>query len=184
MKNVMVDLETWGRASYACVVQIGACYFDPATGEIGDTFSVHVNAKSEMARGFRVDPDTLYWWFSQSKDAQEQALGTSASRLDSYQAWYKLNAFVKGADSIWLHASFDGAMVNEHLRLHKIFPSFPYWAMKDLRTLVEMAKIDTRQYKATNTGIAHSALDDCKLQVKYTVDAMKVLANVRTGGSL
>jgi len=182
-KDVMLDLETWGNRPYCVVVQVGISEFDRETGVIGQLLAAHIDAASEMQRNFRVDADTLYWWLSQDKNAQIAAMGGKLSRMQSKVVWTQVNDFLEDAENIWCHASFDAAIVNEHLRMWGIKPKFKYWAFKDLRTLVEIAEIDTRPYKARSAGvrIEHNALDDCAIQVAYCVDAMKKLkiANVR-----
>jgi hypothetical protein len=179
----MIDFETWGNTAGAVVVQIGAVYFDPKTGDLGKELKLWVNAEEEMRKGFRANADTLYWWFTQSKDAQDSAMGKPNDRVGCNMAWRSFNQFLAQAESIWCHATFDGAILNTHLKYLGIRPTFKYWAIKDLRTLIEMAGIDTRQYK---TGVLHDAVVDCKNQIRYTCDAFKVLggrptlANVRT----
>ena len=38
MNDVMVDLETLSTKPNAAIVSIGAVFFDPKTGELGDTY--------------------------------------------------------------------------------------------------------------------------------------------------
>jgi len=37
-KDIMLDIETMGIRPTSAIVQLGACYFDRITGEIGDKF--------------------------------------------------------------------------------------------------------------------------------------------------
>ncbi|MFM2590025.1 3'-5' exoribonuclease domain-containing protein [Vibrio sp. TBV020] len=46
MKNLMIDLETMGNSSNAAIVSIGACFFEPSTGEIGEKFSRIISLES------------------------------------------------------------------------------------------------------------------------------------------
>jgi hypothetical protein len=178
-KDVMLDLETWGKGTNAVVVQIGAAYFDRDTKHIGDTFNKHIDAESEMAKGFRADADTLYWWLSQHPDAQTAAMGVKRNRVQSSVAWTALNNFLSGAENIWCHATFDFPIVSVHNRHLGIKPSYKYWAPKDLRSIVEAAKIDTRKYKKKPGNLVlHSAIDDCVLQIDYLVDALRELGVV------
>jgi hypothetical protein len=175
MKEVMIDLETWGNTAYAVVIQIGAVEFDRVTGETGKELMLHVNADSELRRGFKCDASTLYWWFEQSKKAQEMACGGVYERTDNLVAFRALNTFLKNKEAIWCHGSFDAAIVNTHMNVLGIPPAYPYWVWKDLRTLVEILKLDTRVYKKNASGTLHDAIDDCKMQIKYTVDALNKL---------
>ena len=175
MNDVMIDLETWGNNQSSVVVQIGACWFDRHTGAIGETFKEHISAESEIKAGFTTDASTLYWWFDQSKEAQESAIGAYRDRRSSGYAWGKLNSFLLSAENIWCHASFDAAIVNYHMNTLNLRKNFKYYAFKDLRTLTELAGVDIRRYKKETSGILHDALDDCKLQVKYAVDSFNKL---------
>lgn len=43
MNHLMIDLETMGSGPYAPIISIGAVFFDPNTGAIGDDFQVNVS---------------------------------------------------------------------------------------------------------------------------------------------
>ena len=180
-KSIMIDLETWGKSGGAVVVQVGAIEFNPETGEELSKLQLWIDAEDEMRRGFRCDASTLYWWFTQDKDAQLLACGKDWQREQCNRAWEKVNQFLKDATAIWAHGSFDMPIVNTHLNHLRITPLYPYWAPKDLRTLVEIAGIDTRKYKAEATGVLHNALDDCRLQIRYYLDSMKRIGGKKNG---
>ena len=55
-----------------------------------------------------------------------------------------------------------------------IKPVVKYTQVRDLRTIVDLANIDIRKYKLD--GIHHNAIDDCLFQIKYLVDAIKILS--------
>jgi hypothetical protein len=44
----MIDLETMGNKPNAPIVSIGAVFFEPSTGELGDEFYRVVSLKSSM----------------------------------------------------------------------------------------------------------------------------------------
>lgn len=171
--DVMIDLETWGNGNNAVAIQIGACYFDRLTGNIGETFEVHIDAADEMKHGFEVDASTLYWWFNQSEMAQVMATGVKNKRLDTYTAWDRLNDFVKRAKRVWSHATFDFVIMMNHLRKLEIKPNTGFRDARDLRTLVDLANLEYNN--RPRKGVAHNALDDCKFQVEYAVEAMDKL---------
>ena len=164
MKDVMLDFETFGNGKNACVVQIGACYFDRFSGEIFDTFSVNVDARRS---GGDLDADTVYWWLSQSKEAINTLFPDQVSELD---AFIRLNNFLSGADCIWSHATFDFVILSETLKRLKVIPSFQYRATRDIRTLMDLA--GNPKFDKPRTGVHHNGLDDCKYQVAYCVDAL------------
>lgn len=170
----MVDLETLSTGPDACIIQIGACYFNPETGEIGRTFKMNVDAGS--AGNGRIDPQTAYWWLSQSREAIDSV--TADPRLPLHPVMTELNQFLQGAQSVWSHATFDFVILMATFRRLGIKPLVSYRSARDIRTLLSLA--GKYQTKATRQGTHHDALDDCKFQVAYCVDALnKLVGDVR-----
>lgn len=169
--DVMLDLETFGNGKNACIVQIGACFFDRRTGDIGKTFKCNVDARSSVASGAEMDADTVYWWLDQSDNAinsicDKPLLGIQTAMQD-------LNLFLEGADNIWSHATFDFVIIQETFKRLNIKPLFSYRFARDIRTLVELAGVKTGSY--IREGVHHDALADCFHQVRYCTDAIKKL---------
>lgn len=175
MKDVMIDLETLGVSTNAPIIQIGACYFDRFTGEIGKIFKVNVNLKSAVKSGAVIDPDTVCWWLQQSDEARKSIL--AAPNVDIFNAIEQLNTFLSGCKNIWSHATFDFVIIQETYRRLGIKPSFQYKAARDIRTLNDLSKGLTQKEDHVRDGVHHDALEDAKFQVKYCVAALKCLKN-------
>jgi hypothetical protein len=171
MIDCMIDFESLGNGKNACVIQVGACYFDRDTGEIGETFDMNIDAESAVRSGADIDAQTVYWWLSQSKEAQNSVI--AQPRIDATLAFEALNEFLKDAKTIWSHATFDFVILTETLKRLRIKPSFRYTTARDIRTLVDLANLNMKGAK--REGLHHNGLDDCKHQVKYCVEAMKKL---------
>lgn len=165
MKDVMLDLETFGNGKHAAIVQIGACYFNRATGEIGETFTVNIDARSSVESGAELDADTVYWWLSQPKEAI--ACVTADPQVKIVDAMNSLNDFLEKAACIWSHATFDFVILTETYRRLKIKTKFHYRTCRDIRTLIDLAQIDHKNPTLVRGGTHHNALDDCIFQVKY-----------------
>lgn len=172
MKDIMLDLETFGNGKNACIVQIGACYFDRVTGEIGFTFKVNVDARSSVKSGADIDADPIYFWLAQSREAIDSI--TAAPLLNINEAMAQLNIFLTDAKNIWSHATFDFVIMTETFKRLGIKPAFHYRAARDIRTLVELANVATSKH--VREGTHHDALEDCKFQVKYCVTALNKIA--------
>lgn len=179
MKHVMLDFETLATSPNAAVIQVGACYFDADTGEIGATFKRNVDAKSAVKSGAIIDPNTVMWWLEQSEVAQNSIL--AFPREDINLVFSDLNAFLQGAECIWSHATFDFVILTETLSRLAIRPNFSFRATKDIRTLQFLVKrsSDKTESKLVRNGVHHDALDDCKFQVAYVVEALKRIDNVK-----
>lgn len=170
----MIDLETFGVNKQAVIVQIGACYFDRDTGEIGETFKINVDPVSAVKAGCKMDPQTVCWWLGQSDAARASVL--SEPKLDIRTAMVQLNQFLSPAKNIWSHATFDFVIVMEVLSLLDITPKFRYTAARDIRTLSHLT--GNKKFDGNREGTHHDALDDCKHQVKYCVVALNSLRRV------
>ena len=165
MKHAMLDLETMSTSPNAAIVQIGACYFD--VYGIKETFCVNVNLHSEAAFGFDIEADTIMWWLSQSKEAQDSIRQTP---MESSIALIDTSVFLRRADWIWSHSTFDFVILMNHYRKLKIAPSFHFRNSMDIRTLVNLTVDKSR---AIREGIHHNALDDSIYQAGYVTNCLK-----------
>lgn len=175
MKDVMLDFETLGNGRSKCLCQVGAVYFDKTTGELGRELKINIDAASHEAVGGKLDAKTVYWWLSQSKEAQNSIL--EGDRKPIVQAMNELNDFLEGAARIWSHATFDFVTLQQTLQDLDIKPKFRYNQGLDLRTLSYLG--GTTVDKTPRTGLHHDALEDCKHQVKYCVAALNTVKGNR-----
>lgn len=171
MKEVMIDLETLGNGENKCVIQIGACYFDRETGEIGKTFECNIDAKSATDAGFQLDASTVYWWLGQSDAARQSILADP--KLPIKEAFDQLNTFLADAKCIWSHATFDFVTIMETYRKLDIKPLFSYRAGMDIRTLINITGVTFD--KTLREGVHHNGLADAIHQVKYCMIAFDKL---------
>ncbi len=74
MNNLMIDLETMGKNKDAPIVSIGAVFFTPETGDIGQEFYTVVSLESAMEQGATPDGDTILWWLKQSLKHELQSV--------------------------------------------------------------------------------------------------------------
>ncbi len=169
MKDVMIDLETLGTRHDAMIIQVGACYFDRMTGEIGREFKATIEP-GEHEDKFSIDYDTVKWWFVRTDAARKSVID---SPVPLFNALNELAVFLEGWDiKIWSHATFDmPILMNSFDKLKIKFP-VPYKNARDIRTLMDLSGPSPLMERA---GIHHDALDDAKFQVKYCVAAIEML---------
>lgn len=171
MKSVMLDFETWSTDSNATIVQIGACYFDRNTGHVDlatGTLKCNVDAATSVATGSTLDPNTVYWWLKQSKEAVDSI--TANPKHSLIEAMGLLNGFLNGCDEIWSHATFDFVILQQTLKRLNIKPTYHYRVARDIRTLSSLA--GSKKFDGKREGVHHDALADCLHQVKYVVEAL------------
>lgn len=175
MKHVMLDFETLGTGSNACVIQIGACYFDAGTGEVGSTFYVNVDPTTAVKGGAEMDASTVYWWLGQS-DAARASILDKSNVAEERTAFEHLNDFLSKAEFIWSHATFDFVILTNTLKRLGIKPSFSYRAGLDIRTLTFMSPPTETHVR---NGVQHDAMSDCIYQVKYVSDCIRNIKGKR-----
>lgn len=164
-KSYMIDFETLGNGKNACVVQVGVSSFDKTK-----TFKRNIDPRTCQRNGADLDADTVLWWLGQSDQARQSIMQPG---IDERIAFTELNAFLADAEEIWSHATFDFVILMETLKRLGIKSLFSYRSARDIRTLVSLAKVDTK--KKPRTGVHHDALDDSFYQVDYCVEAMEKL---------
>ena len=172
--DLMLDLETLGNTDHSAIVQIGACYFDINTGDIGRCFSIDMIIEDSCKYGV-IDTSTVVWWLQQSKEAQESVFGERPVRVILKDALKEFShTMTEGIENVWCHVDFDWIILqNAYKAVGMNFP-FKYWQRQDLRTITRLANV-TPYKDYVNEGVAHNALDDCKFQVKYTVGCYQKL---------
>lgn len=164
----MIDFETLGNGKYACLVQVGACYF--GDGQTGKTLKLNFDAEDGQKHGSEIDAPTIYWWLQQSPEARASI--AEEPRVTEYDGLTKLNDFLKGAEEVWSHATFDFVILMEALKRRFIKPAFGYKAARDIRTLMAIAP---KQAEEPRAGTHHDGLDDALYQARYVMKALAAI---------
>jgi exodeoxyribonuclease VIII len=200
--HVILDFETFGLGEKAVLLALGACTFDPATGEIGAEFYAGIDPRTQQGRD--IDPSTVIWWLKQDQaardkithavslaDTLEQGIpeGTPEEEIDelyknaahsvqnvarSFIAWFD----TLGDDVlVWTNGAVDHAWLQSMMDYCGYKNPVPYRAQRDYRTLKGLF----RDVKADDYGVAHNALDDAIKQAKHTVRIMRHMAELTIG---
>lgn len=174
MNNIMLDLEFLGKPPAARITNIGACFFNPLTGEIGDQFYVCVDWADEKDQDLPFEASTVKWWLEQSADATKELL--TKDRQPIMVALGQFTEFVKKNTNpfkveIWGNGDdcdcvvFEAAYKSVHLE-----QPWKFWGTRDVRTIVSAVnlihKLDVKKTTPFE-GIPHHALHDAIHQAKY-----------------
>lgn len=172
MKDLMIDIETMGRGENAVMIQLAGVFFDRETGETDREFCKSLSIESCKDFGFVTHEDTVKWWSEQNQDVLNEILEQGEHALHVMDEFVDfLGPQVKNV-IVWSHATFDFPIVQAYLqKLTKSYMS--YRGARDIRTLVDLSGIDLNSYDWN--AKTHNALEDCKFQIKYCVDAMRML---------
>lgn len=171
--HAMIDLETLATDTRATVLTIGGVKFDPnQIAPVYDNFYFRLNVDEQLDLGRSVDPDTLDWWAKQDTAVMEEALGddnrTSVTDvLDAMKKW------MVGVDCLWAHGvAFDVVLMETLYKDYGRPHPWPFWRVKDSRTLFGILPKDPRK---TKTFEAHNALEDAKIQALCVQEAIQYL---------
>lgn len=174
MINITFDLETLGNTSEAPIVQIGAVKFNN-DGVILDKFLRTITSNSLENYNFKINYETLYWWFQQKDEAIKSVFGESIKKTPLKQALYEFMQWLEKPSKYiyWSHATFDPPILNNNFIKVGIKNPIPFRLHRDIRTLNHFTNID----KIERNGIHHNALDDCIFQAEYIYKMIKQLKN-------
>ena len=170
--HLMIDIETLGKLPGCPVMSIGATFFKPETGAIGDTFYRQIGLASEEANGAKICGDTVLWWMQQSEQARNSLCATGTAVND---ALVELNDFcARKCDpdylQVWANSpSFDLAILANAYARAGLTQFWKFYNERDVRTLVELGRqIDVNPKRDMPfEGEPHYALDDAIHQAKY-----------------
>lgn len=161
MQHVMLDLETQGVRPTSIILSLGAVVFNPATGELGDTFYRNVDPASCEAIGLTRDQSTMDWWKQQSPEAREALEADKrpvSEVIADFTGWWKH----VGGEFPWSHgAMFDIAILENIYRTFTLDPPWSFWNVRCCRTI--LACSNRRVYRPKDS-VHHNALDDAKAQ--------------------
>lgn len=172
MNNLMIDLETFSTKPDAAIASIGAAFFEPQTGTIGQCFYTAVDLKSAQLAGGRIDADTVTWWMKQSSSARAAITGdaTDISLALSMLSEFIIDECAANQVQVWGNgANFDNVILRTAYERSGIECPWKFFNDRDVRTIVELGRavgFDPKK-DLPFTGEVHNALDDAIHQAKY-----------------
>lgn len=170
MKNVMLDIETFGTLPGSVIRSIGAVTFDLA-GKVGETFYVNIDKQSCLDAGLVVDPKTEEWW-SQQSPAARQSLEVDPKPLHTALLNFRTWFLARNAPFVWSQgANFDPPLLEAAYVASGIGLPWKFFNVRDTRTVYDLFGFDTRDI--ARKRIHHNALDDTLHQVELVAAALR-----------
>lgn len=163
----MIDLETFGNTPDAVFATVGMVYFDPETGELGNTFYRAADVQDAFNVGRKVTASTLKWWLGQSEEAQAELFGIGEDHPLPLQVMLdEIARFVTEDAIVWARgATFDISILeNAYAAANRRTP-WKFRNVLDVRTLERMCGAHVP--RPETRGTHHSALDDAIFQAEY-----------------
>lgn len=177
MHNIMVDIETCGTRPNCPILSIGACKFDPGSGEIGKTFYRAISPADAFLNGV-ADGNTFKWWMEQSDAARKAAVaGTTllgaalADLTDFHHDWPKAEVWANDPD-------FDVTILNYGYHRTGQAAPWAFWNTRSCRTIAKLA--GKWPPKIGGAGTHHNALDDAVHQAKWVSDFWRQIKGIGT----
>jgi hypothetical protein len=165
MKDLMIDLETFGNAQGSVIRSVGALVFDRYSDRVGAEFYMNIDEASCLERGLTKDPETVAWWETQPKAARD-ALLVDPRPMDevasAFCAWYDRQP---GLKAIWSQGgNYDEPLWSWFLKAAgcKRVP-WKFWESRCTRTIYDASGFNI--YSVKRAGTHHNALEDCRHQV-------------------
>lgn len=72
MKHLMIDIEAMDDKPTAAITAIAAIFFNPETGEIGESFSRRINLEDSMNKGGTASAEVILRWLRQPAGVRRQ----------------------------------------------------------------------------------------------------------------
>ena len=174
MKNVMLDLETFGNTTDSVIVAIGAVIFSKE-GVSDDSFYINVDPTDCQKHGLTISASTVLWWLQQSEEARVAITKPEKiplkEALEKFSSW--LFAWRKPGDkqgddvAIWGNGSdFDNALLAR--AYEKIGHQVP-WNFRHNRCYRTIKSLYPNT-KMKRSGDHHNALDDAESQAKHLLE--------------
>jgi hypothetical protein len=144
--DVMFDLETLDTKPSAVVLSLGAVKFDPRQKGLdpdAERLSLRLEIDPQSAMGRTISDDTIAWWATQSKEAQEAAFG-EVDRTPVLEAIEQFHKFVWNSERVW--------------SIGKPY-AWQYWQVRDSRTLFDFVdgQLDrTKHHDAVEDAVAQA----------------------------
>ncbi|MDY0190999.1 MAG: 3'-5' exonuclease [Desulfuromonas sp.] len=167
MNHLAIDLETLSLEPNAHILSIGAVFFDPATGEMGDSFYVEIDPQHDQPNA-HVSASTAAWWATQPAGVfpcrGEVMIGDALRQfIEWVGANERLRIYQQGdRDAMWL--------TNAAREQRLVMP----WSYRDVfcaRTLWKHSFVgaDFVEY----AGVVHNALDDARFVATRMLEVVR-----------
>lgn len=164
-KILSIDIETLSTEPDGVILSIGACVVGT-----DKTFHRYCFVDSQLIDGRQISSDIHNWWLTQPKlDFSRELVHGGDPRTFLTAALVNLAAFIRDEayenDLIYSKGSMDIYMLEHAFKQYNFVIPWEYRNVRDLRTLMEDAKIDVKALPFSNDN-AHNALSDAVYQGK------------------
>lgn len=172
---LMIDIETMGIESDACILSIGAVFFNK--DGLYNEFYEKIQLQSCLDLGLSVTASTIFWWMGQSKESKKELENNEIQKhikevLNNFS--FFINSSISDLNllglSIWANGpQFDISILENAYRKAKLKIPWNYYQIRDFRTFRETNELPENLPK---NRVAHNSLEDAKWQAEYMIGVM------------
>jgi len=177
MKDLMIDIETFGTKPGSAIISIGAVFFQPSVDpelRLGAQFYASISLRSNLNLGMKVDLQTLAWWTEQDDAAMRKAFKGSEPLprvLQSFTDWIYTVSTPEDVTPWGNAASFDLTLLTAAYDACGLPLPWMFYNERCYRTLKNLNLMVKKDY--IKPELAHSAIDDAIAQAQ---NAAKILS--------
>ena len=185
--GLMMDCETLGLKANAIVTQIALYAWDMEEEKLlPDSLHIHlpIQGQMDLVRPRTLDADTLAWWMKQSDDARAEfdrnvsdefeelpiLLRQFTRRFDKLtnggKYEYELWANGPQADIVWVESLLNDCGMKAPWKYNRV---------RDLRTMLSLAGMSSKDVEKPEGYVPHNAAWDCKFQIRCHIEAKRRL---------
>jgi len=164
----MIDIETVGTGSDACILTIAAQSFDPlGKGHYNLHYYARIDTESQPNRS--IDQGTIEWWATQPKEARDEAFNPQG-RVPLEQALNELGRLIWQSKRIWCQGpQFDMNILEHAYKSFNIPLPWNYYIVRDSRTIFSLWP------GLPKPPTSHHALEDCRRQINLLQQVLEHL---------
>lgn len=193
MKHIMIDIETLATGNHACIISLGAVWFDPNSHAINERFYVTIDPIQSQKLGFRIDASTMMFWMQpeqrQAWDAWTKVLHFDpALALQGFGIWLAELDDREGvpvgevadrqtfdpADhrTFWANSpSFDCVLLRQQYEVLQMSVPWNFRNEMDMRTFKKLPR--ARGVCPPQAGLLHNAVDDAEHQARWVQNILR-----------
>ena len=173
MKEVMIDIEYFGKGPNTVVFQIAAVTFDGETGELLDFLSLNLYIDDQLREGRTVEASTLAFWLDPKISQVAKTALEAEGKVSVTRAKETLHAFIKNYPVYHSRGLDDITILKDLFNWDDDTTPWKYNQTRDLRGTMQECGLSPNY-----DIVQHNALSDCEGQIK---DLMRCREIIRVG---
>lgn len=153
--NIMIDIETLGTRYGDVMLCAYTCMFNPEKRDVGNVKTFYFDISQSLARGFKIEGDTLMWWLKEDSELLYEILqkgNFNQLEMEVERLFYEIN----GCDKVWCKgASFDFPILKAYFDSFRMKCPWEYHQERCLRHAFDFIEQDYVGKKHSKDDVAN-----------------------------